>query len=112
MSRPRLNRRLVLETPTRAADGAGGFAVVWAPIGVIWAEVQARTGREAAGIAVPLSKVLYRITVRATPHGGPSRPRPDQRFREGERVFKILAVTEADAEARYLVCHAEEETAA
>jgi hypothetical protein len=41
--------------------------------------------------------------------GHPARPVPEQRFREGSRVFHIRSVAEADPEARYLVCMADEE---
>jgi hypothetical protein len=54
--------------------------------------------------AIPL-----RIIVRAAPEGAPSRPLPEQRFRAGQRVFRILAVSEADTGARYLTCFAQEE---
>ena len=30
------------------------------------------------------------------------------RFREGARIYPIIAVAEADPEGRYLVCYAEE----
>ncbi|KPP85504.1 MAG: phage head-tail adaptor, putative, SPP1 family [Rhodobacteraceae bacterium HLUCCO07] len=112
MSGVHLNRRLVLETPERVADGAGGFAESWVALGELWAEVRARTGREKAGGAVALATVGYRITVRAAPVGHSTRPRPEQRLREGGRIFRILAVTERDAAARYLVCYADEEVAA
>lgn len=107
---PRLNRKLVLEAPVRVPDGAGGFSVSWTPRGTVWAAVDARTGRETAGVATPLSRINYRITLRAAPFGAPSRPLPEQRFREGMRIFNIHAVTEADSGARFLVCDAEEET--
>ncbi len=109
MNTPVLNRKLVLETPVRVPDGAGGFTVSWESLGVLWAELDARTGREAAGVATPLSRAVYRITVRAAPVGAASRPLPEQRFRDGSRVFNIQAVIEADPAARYLVCHAQEE---
>lgn len=112
MSGVHLNRKLVLETPERVADGAGGFAESWVALGELWAEIRARTGREKAGGAVALSTVGYRITLRAVPVGHSTRPRPDQRLREGSRIFRILAVTERDAAARYLVCYADEEVAA
>ena len=112
MSAPLLNRRLVLEAPQRVADGAGGFATVWTPQGEVWAEVVAGTGREAATTGASLSRVIYRITLRGAPVGAPSRPVADQRFREGTRVFKVISVTERDPAARFLVCQAEEETAA
>ncbi len=113
MSRlPRLTRRLVLEAPQRAPDGAGGFVDSWAALGTLWAEVVARSGRERAGAGGALSHVPYRITVRGAPAGAPSRPRPEQRFREGARIFRILSVAEADAQGHYLICQAEEEGAA
>jgi head-tail adaptor len=108
----RLNRRLVLEEVERVPDGAGGFAEVWAEKGVLWGHVKAGAGREAAGDFATLSMVPYRITVRAAPPGAPSRPRPDQRFREGARMFRILAVTEEEGAGVYLVCFAREEEVA
>ena len=104
-----LNRRLVLETPTRVDDGAGGFALTWVQQGVLWGEVVAGAGSESAGVEVGLSTVPYRITVRGAAVGSPARPRPDQRLTDGTRVFAILAVTERDASGLYLTCFAREE---
>lgn len=112
MKRVQLNRQLVLEAPERLADGAGGFTDSWVPLGIVWAEVSARTGREKQGEAVPVSNVGYRITVRGAPVGDSNRPLPEQRFRDGTRVYRILAVTEHDPEGRYLTCFADEEVAA
>ena len=108
----RLNRQLVLEMPARLPDGAGGFAESWMPLGTLWADVIARTGREAAGVAAPLSRVAYKIIVRAAPMTSDARPHPNQRFRDGTRLFRILAVAEDGADGRYLVCTAQEETVA
>lgn len=113
MSTHRLTRRLTLEEPEMVADGAGGFTRIWRPLGQLWAEVRARSGREtAAGGLTTAAEVSYKITVRAAPVGSPERPRPEQRFREGSRVFQIIAVAESDAGQRYLTCFANEETAA
>lgn len=109
MSGPRLTRQLVLETPQRSPDGAGGYAESWMALGTLWAALASRSGRQTAQAGVPISKAGYRITVRATPMGRPSRPRPGQRFRSGDRLFTITAVTESDAEARFLICHCDEE---
>lgn len=111
MARVVLNRRLVLEAPQRVADGAGGFAETWAEIGTLWAEMRARGGREMSDPAVPVSATGWRITVRAAPHGAPSRPRPEQRFRDGARLYVIEAVSERDPAGRFLTCHATEEVA-
>lgn len=107
-----LSRKLVLEAPARVPDGAGGFTNGWTVLGEVWAEVLARAGREKQGEAVPVSNVGYRITVRGAPAGHSMRPLPDQRFREGGRVFRILAVAERDPDGRYLTCFADEEVAA
>lgn len=107
-----LNRKLVLEEAQRTPDGAGGSILTgWVPLGTLWAEVTARTGRSAEGEAVSLSRTAYRIVVRAAPQGAPSRPRPGQRFRLGDRLFRILSVAESDAAGCYLTCFAEEEVA-
>ncbi len=111
MSAPRLNRRLTLEAPQRVSDGAGGFEEVWVPLGVLWAELTARAGRESQSVGVPISMVPYSIVVRGAPQGSPERPVARQRLRDGSRVFHIRSVAERDPEGRYLICAADEEVA-
>ncbi|WP_426033502.1 head-tail adaptor protein [Cypionkella sp. TWP1-2-1b2] len=110
MSGVRLSRKLVLEAPQNVADGAGGFARGWVVLGTLWGEVQPGSGREMAGVEVVLAQVPYKITVRGAPVGNLRRPKPEQRLRDGTRVFTILAVTEHDQDAQYLTCFAREET--
>lgn len=105
----RLLRRLTVESSERTADGSGGATVTWVPVGTLWADVTVRGDRKddfVAGAQRP--RVKYRIVVRGAPVGAPSRPRPDQRLREGSRVFSILTIAEADPEGRYLEIIAEE----
>jgi len=111
MKRPHLNRALTLEAPQRVSDGAGGFVESWVPLGMLWAEVTARTGRETAQSGAAVSRMAYKIIVRGAPQGGLERPTAQQRFRDGARIFTIQAVTEADHAGRYLTCFAQEETA-
>ena len=105
----RLHRRLALEGEVVTPDGAGGFSRIWGLRGHLWAEVVPGSGRESGGIEVPLSTQPFRVTVRGAAQGEPSRPMAGQRFRDGTRVFSILAVTERDANGSYLVCAAREE---
>lgn len=112
MRAPQLNRRLVLEAPQRVADGAGGYTENWAVLGTLWAEITPRTGSERAVAGLPVSRVRHRIVLRGAPEGSPMRPAPDQRLREGGRIYAIRAVTEHDRGGRYLVCFADEEVAA
>ncbi len=109
MSAPNLNRTLLLEAPTQVPDGAGGFALTWTAVGSLWGEVTAGSGRDPAGVEITLATVPYRITVRGAPVGSPRRPLPEQRFRDGTRVYHLVAVTERDPDALYLTCFAREE---
>ena len=111
MKTPHLNRKLVLETPERIEDGAGGFSETWTPLGELWAEVTSRSGRERREGMMSVSATALKIIVRAAPIGAPARPEPQQRLSEGERRFLIIAVSEWDRFGRYLVCDAEEEVA-
>lgn len=112
MNAPQLTRKLVLETPATASDGAGGFIESWQPLGTVWAEIKTGTGRERAGAFTTVSRMAFRITVRAAPVGSDQRPRPDQRFREGTRLYRIVAVSERDPQGLYLICFANEEVVA
>ncbi|MBZ4024036.1 phage tail protein [Rhodobacter sp. TJ_12] len=112
MSVPHLNRKLVLEAAQRRPDGAGGATLEWQALGEVWAAVKAGSGRAREGAFVTLASVPYRIVVRAAPVGSPRRPRPEQRFRDGARVFRILAVADDDPAGLYLTCFTREEVAA
>jgi head-tail adaptor len=109
MSAPHLTHALVLEAPEQLPDGAGGYTEGWLPQGTLWAEITARTGRETRQAGAPVSRTGFRIVVRGAPFGSPDRPRPQQRLRDGQRVFNITAVAERDPEGRYLICYAQEE---
>lgn len=112
MTAPRLNRRMVLEEAQRTPDGAGGYTLTWVTRGMLWAAIEPGAGRERAGEFATLASVPHRITVRGAPEGAPSRPKPEQRFRDGARLYRVTAVTEADDAARYLTCFAVEEVVA
>jgi head-tail adaptor len=112
MKQVNLTRKLELEAASEVPDGMGGFTLGWLRLGTLWAEVKPGTGRERAGEEVVLAAVSYRITLRASKVGAVSRPKPGQRFRDGQRLFSILAVTERDDDARLLICFAKEETSA
>lgn len=106
-----LNRKLVLEEALRISDGAGGYVETWTQLGTLWASIQAGTGTERSEDFLTVSRVPMKVIVRGAPVGSPRRPKPDQRFIEGGRVFRILSVTELDAQGHYLACQSREEVA-
>jgi len=71
--------------------------------------MRAGSGAERQGEVGAESVVPWRITVRGARGRDPRRPRPEQRFRMGERVFRIEAVAEADGAGLWLVCLTREE---
>jgi head-tail adaptor len=111
MIAPHLTRKLVLEGRANVPDGAGGFTESWVARGTVWAEVIAGAGRDVPGEEISISSIPYRITIRAAPQGAPSRPQAEQRFRDMNRLFRIVAVTERDATGQFLTCFAREEVA-
>lgn len=92
-----MNRRLVLEAPSNARDAAGGLVEGWTPVGDIWAAIEARSGRETVFGGRQGAKVTHVAEIRYAPPGSAQRPGAAQRFREGARVYAVLAVAEADA---------------
>lgn len=112
MRAPHLNHPLILEAAENVPDGAGGFEETWGSLGTLWAEIRPGASRVRADNAATISEVTCRILVRAAPMGAPSRPRAGQRFRHGQRLWRILTVSEADPAGAYLACVAREEVVA
>ena len=106
---PHLSRKLVLEDAYRTPDGSGGFATEWQDLGTLWAEIKPGRGGQRLDDETGRTVVPLQIVVRSAPFGAPSRPRAGQRFREGERIYSILAVEEQDASGHYLAVRAQEE---
>ncbi|MEO1563906.1 MAG: head-tail adaptor protein [Pseudomonadota bacterium] len=96
MNAPALTRRLTLEAPTRTSDAAGGYVETWANLGYVWGHIDTLGAGSDASLEGPTSAVRIRITLRAAPVGSSRRPKPEQRLRDGSRIFDIDAVTEAD----------------
>lgn len=108
----RLSRSLVLEARQTGPDGLGGLVETWVKVGTLWASVTVRTASEDFLGAVARPRLRYRIMLRSAPEGSPRRPSSDQRLRDGDRIYDILTVTEADPNGRYLEILAEEGLAA
>ena len=102
MSGARLTRR------AGAGDGRAGARTAraassetWSRAGTLWAEIRPGAGKSGRRTS-PTSEPGGRIGSPCARHRSARRRgrAPDQRFREGARVCRILAVTEADADRR------------
>lgn len=109
---PRLTRALEHEVLSRSADGMGGFTESWSARGLIWADVAPGTGRVKGGEFHATAATPYRIRIRSLPVGNPARPKPGHRLRDGDRLFRVLAVSEDDSRGHYLSISAVEEEVA
>ena len=98
-----LNRRLVLEAPVEADDGAGGVTRSFAATATLWASVapvSARSGVDADRLD---ARVTHRIGMRFS-----NDITIRHRFRDGARIFRIVALRERGK--RFLDIQAEERT--
>ncbi|MGB0960495.1 MAG: phage head closure protein [Halocynthiibacter sp.] len=109
MKTPRLIRKLGLEAAERVSDGAGGYSEVWTTKGTLWADIVAHSGQETAQASTTVSRLKLSIITRSALPDAPDRPRPDQRFRDGGRLYLIQSVAEYDSTGRYLKCSCVEE---
>jgi hypothetical protein len=57
----------------------------------------------------PSSRATLRCRIPWSPQGSALRPTPGMRFREGPRVFDILAIGDDDPWRRHLLCWLAEE---
>ena len=106
MSEPRignLDQRLMLQTPVRTADGAGGASVSWSLIAEVWGWVRAAGGTERLDADGLKGRVTHEVWLRHR-----EGVKPDMRFLLGTRALDILSVIETGGRRRYLRCMCEE----
>jgi head-tail adaptor len=97
-----LDRRLVLEVPAETDDGAGGVTRGYATVATVWAQVTPVRARADAAADSLAALVTHRIVVRA-----PRTLNTLNRFRDGMRIFRVVAFRET-ADRRFLEIDAEE----
>ena len=64
MNSGRMTERVAIQTPTRVADGIGGFTVVWNTVNTVWATVEPLKGREQLQAMQLEASNLFRLVVR------------------------------------------------
>ena len=104
MSDPgKLNRRLVLEAPVEANDGAGGVARSFSEIATLWASVTPVSAQEEIEAARLGARVTHRIGIRFS-----SDITTRHRFRDGSAVYRIVSLRDRDGRKRFLEITAEQ----
>jgi len=98
-----LDRRLTLEAPVEVDDGAGGVSRSYQAVTTLWAQVTAVSAHADVAAASLGAIVTHSIVIRA-----PRAVTPFHRFRDGARIFRVVAVRESP-DRRFLEIHAEEQ---
>ena len=95
----KLRHRLIIESPQRASDGAGGAVVTWTQVASIWAHVTPVSARELRSAGQRAEKLTHRITLRYR-----SGINATMRLVGEGRVFNIDAIINEDERDHWLVC--------
>lgn len=82
-----LRDRLTLEAPLRTPDGSGGAIMTWEPVTELWAHVRPITGDERLAHDQVAGRLTHQVWLRRRPGITPA-----MRFRQGARIYEILAV--------------------
>jgi SPP1 family predicted phage head-tail adaptor len=93
----RLRRPLALEAPTETADGSGGVTRSFATVATVFAQIDALSLEEQVRTERLGPRVSHRIVIRR--RAGLT---ATHRLRTASRVFRILAIADADAAGRFL----------
>lgn len=101
----RMRRRLTIEAPVEAPDGAGGVLRSFAEDGEIWAAVEPLGG----GLHLAGDRAAQTLTHRILMRSGPALT-VQHRLKDGTRIHAVRSVHTADAEGRFLVALTEEMT--
>ena len=98
-----LRHRLVLEEVQRISDGGGGFTESWVTVATVWGALRPSSGGESVEAGRLAGRVSHAVSLRY--RAGVT---PAMRFRQGTRVFHILAAIDEDERKRWLRCLCEE----
>ena len=101
-----LDQRLMLQSPVRTPDGAGGATIAWSLIAEVWAWVSPAGGAERLDAEGLKGRVTHEVWLRHR-----EGVKPEMRFLLGTRALEIRAVFEAGGRRPYLRCICEERVA-
>jgi SPP1 family predicted phage head-tail adaptor len=96
-----LNRRLVLQAPVEADDGAGGVTRSFTTVAAVWAQVVPQSARADVAADSRGAALRYRITIRAR-----NDVTTQHQLLDGTTIYRVIAAS-LSADRRFLVLDAE-----
>jgi SPP1 family predicted phage head-tail adaptor len=91
-----LRKQATIEAEAQLADGAGGYALGWAAVATVWADIKPLNGNEVFVAQHLEGHVTHRVTMRYR-----SDVTSDMRLVYDNRVFNIRAVMNTDERNRF-----------
>lgn len=98
-----LRKRVTIQAETPTTDSAGGYALTWTNVAIVWADIQPVRGQKIFAAGHLEGHITHRVTVRYQ-----SGITTDMRISFGSRVFNIRAVMNTDESNRWLELLVEE----
>jgi len=98
-----MRKQVVVQAEQPTADGAGGYALAWAAVATVWAEIKPVSGREILMAGQQQGRVTHKIIMRWRKDFALT---TDMRLLCGARVFNIRSIInegERDRQATLLV---------
>lgn len=98
-----LRHRLTLEQLERVADEGGGFSESWVTVATLSADLRPIGGDERLEADRLVGRITHEVVLRYRAGVVPA-----MRFRQGARLFHILAVIDVEERRRWVKCLCEE----
>jgi SPP1 family predicted phage head-tail adaptor len=99
----RLDKRVTIQTPTRASDDGGGYTTAWADTATVFAAVEPLGGQERFAAQQIKASMTHKVIIRHRPVN------TRQRLLYGTRVFQIESVTDPNERGEMLELFCSEE---
>jgi SPP1 family predicted phage head-tail adaptor len=99
-----LRKRLTLQGESLVPDGSGGHAASWDTLATVWAEIQPASG--SGPLAANFDRRITHVIRLRFQQG--VEVKTGMRLLDGNRIYAIRAVVNADERNRWLDAHAEE----
>lgn len=92
-----LNKRIILQCPTRTSDGMGSFTTVWAEDSKVWAAIWPTSAKEQIQSMKETLTVSHRIRIRYK-----SSVLSSWRVKFGSRYFNIVSLVNPEERNEWL----------
>jgi len=92
-----LNKRIILQSMTKTADGMGGFSVTWKNEITIWAAIWPVSATEQVQAMQTVMTITHRIRIRYVDD-----IKASWRIKFGEKFFNIISIINPNISNKYL----------